>query len=74
MMVNLPDWGLANEVLPEWQADPRLVRVERRAGEPDEHGLREKLTEAETSLATMRSDLQRAHTWLREAEQKQSRA
>ena len=71
MVVNLPDWGLANEVLPEWQADPRLVRVERRVAELDEHGLREKLTETEASLATMRSDLQRAHTWLREAEQKQ---
>lgn len=27
MVVNLPDWGLANEVLREWQASPRLVQV-----------------------------------------------
>ena len=27
MVVNPPDWGLANEVLREWQASPRLVQV-----------------------------------------------
>jgi hypothetical protein len=31
MVVNTPDWGLANEVLREWQANPRLVEVARPA-------------------------------------------
>jgi hypothetical protein len=31
MVVNDPDWGLANEVLREWHASPRLVQVARPA-------------------------------------------
>ena len=27
MVVNAPDWGLANEVLREWQAGPRLAQI-----------------------------------------------
>jgi len=54
MVVNGPDWGLASEVLPEWQASPRLVRATSR----------ETPREAEASLATTRSDLQRAQASL----------
>lgn len=35
MVVNAPDWGLANEVLREWRATPRLVQV---AGPPSTVG------------------------------------
>ena len=71
MVVNLPDWGLANEVLPEWQASPGLVQVQVLTSEVEarpfgnsldaaENAQRtsgEKLSEAETSPATTRSDL-----------------
>ena len=85
MVVNLPDWGLANEVLPEWQASPRLVQVQvltseveaRRFGNSDaaenaQRILKEKLSETETSLAVTRADLQRAQAWLEVAAQEQA--
>ena len=85
MVVNLPGWGLANEVLPEWQASPRLVQVQvltseveaRRFGnsldaaENAQRTLREK-PKAETSLATTRSDLQRMQARLEVAGQEQA--
>jgi hypothetical protein len=70
MVVNLPDWGLANEVLPEWQASSRLVLVPVLTNA--QPTLREKLSEAETSLGTMRSDLQRAQALLEVAAQEQA--
>jgi len=38
MMMNLPDWESANEVLREWQASSRLVEVQAPTGELDEEG------------------------------------
>ena len=70
MVVNLPDWGLANEVLPEWQATPRLVQVQVLTNA--QPTLREKPSEAETSPAATRSDLQRAQAWLEVAAQEQA--
>jgi hypothetical protein len=35
MVVNLADWGLANEVLPEWQANPQLVQVQVMTGKAE---------------------------------------
>ena len=86
MVVNLPDWGLANEVLPEWQASPQLVQMQvlsseveaRRFGnshdtaENAQRTLREKLSEAETSLAVTRADLQRAQAWIEVAAPEQA--
>jgi len=86
MVVNLPDWGLANEVLPEWQASPQLVQMQvlsseveaRRFGNSDDTAenaqrtLREKLSEAETSLAVTRADLQRAQAWIEVAAPEQA--
>ena len=86
MVVNLPDWGLAHEVLPEWQASPRLVQVQVRtseiearrfgnsfdAAENAQRTSREKPSEAETSPAATRSDLQRAQASLEVAAQEQA--
>ena len=84
MVVNNPDWGLANEVLPEWQASPRLVQVntseieERRFGnafdaaENAQRTLREKASEAETAPAAARSDLQLAQASLEVAAREQA--
>ena len=85
MVVNPPDWGLANDVLPEWQASPRLVEVQLTSEvEPRQFGnsldaaekaqplLRKKLSEAETSLAMTRSDLERAQAWREVAGQEQA--
>jgi hypothetical protein len=75
LIMNLPDWGLANEVLPEWQASPRLVRVLGNSLGAAEHAQRtsaEKPGEAETSLATARSDLHRVQAWLALAGQEQA--
>jgi hypothetical protein len=66
MVVNLPDWGLANEVLPEWQATPGLMQVK------VQRILRENASEAETSPAATGSDLQRAQAWLEVAGQEQT--
>ena len=73
MLVNAPDWGLANEVLPEWQASPRLVRVQVVTSEvgPTPQPSTETPSEGDTSLATLRSDLQRAQAWLEMAAQEQ---
>jgi hypothetical protein len=86
MVVNGPDWGLANEVLPEWHASPRLIQVQvltseveaRRFGnsldaaENPQRTLMEKLSEAEAALATTRSDLQRAQAGREAARQDQA--
>jgi hypothetical protein len=42
MVINPEDWGLANEVLPEWQANPQLVQVQAITGRE----------EVDTSLAS----------------------
>jgi hypothetical protein len=86
MIVNLPDWGLANETLPEWQASPRLVQVQAirseveairfvnspGAAENAQPTSTENPSEAEASLATAWSDLQRAQAWLAIAGQEQA--
>jgi len=75
MVVNLPDWGLANEVLPEWEAGPRLVQVQAVSGELNEDAQRvltQRLTQAETLLAWTRTDLQRTTAWLEAAAQTQA--
>jgi glycosyltransferase involved in cell wall biosynthesis/GT2 family glycosyltransferase len=83
MVVNTPDWGLANEVLPEWKARPRLVQAHVLTDDVEPRGfenslgpaetapgtLREQLSEAEISLATTRSDLHRMQAWREEARQ-----
>jgi glycosyltransferase involved in cell wall biosynthesis/GT2 family glycosyltransferase/SAM-dependent methyltransferase len=86
MVVNPPDWGLANEVLPEWWASPRLVQKQvltvevadirfgnsLDAAEHAQLALGTQPSEAETSLAATRSDLQRAQAWLEVAMQEQA--
>jgi GT2 family glycosyltransferase/glycosyltransferase involved in cell wall biosynthesis/SAM-dependent methyltransferase len=83
MVVNLPDWGLGNEVLPEWQASPRLVQVQAITSEGRsensldvEEGAQRtsgsKPSGAEASLAATRSDLQRAQAWLEVSVQEQA--
>ncbi len=73
--VNGSDWGLASEVLPEWWASPRLVQKHVLTGDvaaQPQPTQRKQPSEAETSLAATRSDLQRAQAWLQVAVQEQA--
>ena len=87
MVVNLPDWGLANEVLPEWQASSRLVQVQvvteanrqeqqsasaLAAGEQASGNSKQNATKDETSPAVIRSELRHAQAELAAAGQKEA--
>jgi len=88
MVVNLPNWGLADTKLPEWQASPALVQVPAFASRVDDEATRfensidptdsearaagQTPTEAERSLATLQSDLQHAQVRLDAAGQKEA--
>jgi hypothetical protein len=67
MVVNFPDWGLANEALREWRASPRLVEVQQHlADEPDElpKRLGSSLDAAENAERTFRDRLTETETSL----------
>jgi hypothetical protein len=64
MVVNLPDWGLANEVLPEWQATPRLVQVQALTSEVEERRFGNSFDAAEIAQeqAALRAALRKAQS------------
>jgi hypothetical protein len=64
MVVNLPDWGLANEVLPEWQATPGLVQVQALTSEVEERRFGNSFDAAEIAQeqAALRAALRKAQS------------
>ena len=59
MVVNPPDWGLANDVLPEWQARPQLVQVRNELESSMASRITRPIRHALTSFARLRGHRRR---------------